>query len=51
VAINELVLGVNIALERAALIECPVFDQNDSQRVEVNELVSAVNSALSGCDG
>jgi hypothetical protein len=50
VAVNELVLGVNIALERAAVAACPAFDQNDSQRVEVDELVDAVNNSLKGCD-
>jgi hypothetical protein len=50
VSVNELVLGVNIALARAALAACPAFDQNDSQGVEVNELVAAVNRALRGCD-
>ena len=50
VSVNELVLGVNIALARTALAACPPFDQNDSQRVEVNELVAAVNRALQGCN-
>jgi hypothetical protein len=50
VSVNELVLGVNIALARDTLAACPPFDQNDSQRVEVNELVAAVNRALHGCN-
>jgi hypothetical protein len=50
VAVNELVVGVNIALEQAALAACPAFDRNLSQRVEVNELVAAVNNALHGCN-
>jgi hypothetical protein len=50
VSINELVLGVNIALARATLAACPPFDQNDSGGVEVNELVAAVNRALQGCN-
>jgi hypothetical protein len=51
VSVDELVLGVNIALDRAALAACPVLDQNSSGRVEINELVSAVNSAVNGCEG
>jgi len=50
VSVNELVLGVNIALAQAALTTCPAFDENDSQRVEVHELVAAVNRALHGCN-
>lgn len=49
VAVNELVLGVNIALDRAALQVCPSFDSDDSGTVAVNELVAAVNNALRGC--
>jgi hypothetical protein len=49
VKVNELVLGVNIALDRADLDECPEFDRNASNGVEVNELVSGVNSLLRGC--
>lgn len=49
VAVNELVLGVNIALDRAELSACEVFDPNDSGGVEVNELVTGVNNALRGC--
>jgi plastocyanin len=49
VAVNELVIGVNIALERAGLDRCASFDANDDQRVAVNELVAAVNNALRGC--
>lgn len=49
VFVNELVSGVNIALDRAALSACPSFDTNDSDAVEVNELVTGVNNALRGC--
>jgi len=50
VSINELVLGVNIALDGAPLDACPAFDQNGSGRVEINELVAATKNALEGCD-
>lgn len=49
VSVNELVVGVNIALDRAAVSACPVFDTDSSGAVAVNELVVAVNAALRGC--
>lgn len=49
VQVNELVTGVNIALDRAELAACPQFDTNASSSVEVNELVLGVNSLLRGC--
>lgn len=49
VAVNELVTGVNIALDRAEITACPSFDTNSSNTVEVNELVTGVNNALRGC--
>lgn len=49
VLVNELIRGVNIALDRADLSQCPSFDINSSLSVEVNELVTGVNNALRGC--
>jgi cysteine-rich repeat protein len=49
VAVHELVLGVNIALERADLSACSGFDADGDQRVMVNELVRGVADALLGC--
>jgi hypothetical protein len=51
VAINELIRGVNIALELAPLTACPVFDANGDERVSISELIVAVNNALDGCAG
>lgn len=51
VAVNELVLGVNIALEKAELTECAPFDESDDSRVSVSELIQGVNNALAGCAG
>lgn len=51
VAVNELVLGVNIALGGAALDACPDYDANASGGVGVEELIAAVNDALQGCPG
>lgn len=49
VTVNELVTGVNIALDRAALSTCPQFDADSSGGVAVNELVQGVNNLLRGC--
>jgi len=49
VAVNELVLGVNIALGMEEVSACSGFDGDGSGEVTVDELVTAVNNALSGC--
>lgn len=49
VAINELVLAVNIALDTQDVRACSAADANHDSRVTVDELVRAVNVALSGC--
>ena len=49
VSINELITGVNIALDRAPVERCPPFDANENLRVEINELVTGVNNDLGGC--
>jgi hypothetical protein len=49
VAINELILGVNISLGSAELSRCTAFDRNDSDGVEINELIGGVNASLNGC--
>jgi len=49
VAVNELILGVNIALGRQQLAACPEFDENTQEGVEINELITAVDNALNGC--
>jgi hypothetical protein len=47
--IDELVRGVNILLERAALELCPSLDASGDGTVAVNELVRAVADLLYGC--
>lgn len=47
--VSELVTGVNMALERLPVDNCPEFDPGGDERVGVNELVAAVNNALAGC--
>ena len=49
VKIGELILGVNIALDKQPLAACPVFDRDDSGDVGVGELIAAVRNALNGC--
>lgn len=49
VSINELILGVNIAVGQQPLSACPAFDVNMDGSVRINELVAAVNAALMGC--
>jgi hypothetical protein len=46
VAINELITGVRIALNEAAVDICSRLDANASGAVEINELIRAVNEAL-----
>lgn len=49
VTINEIILGVNIAIGAQPITACPAFDPSGSGGVEINELIAAVNNALSGC--
>jgi len=49
VAINELVLGVNIALGSAVVEDCPKVDRNGDGKVTIDELLTAVRAALEGC--
>src|SRR5262249_10538905 len=50
VTVNELVLGVNIALDNAPLDQCQAFDTDGSGDVTINEIIAAVSSALNGCN-
>lgn len=49
VMINEVVTGVNIALDRAGVDTCIQADVDRDGSVHVNELVASVNSILRGC--
>lgn len=51
VAINELLVGVNIVTGAAQVSACPVLDRNDDGTVSISELVQAVNNGLNGCPG
>jgi len=49
VDVNELVLGVNMALGNQPLSACPSFDCHHDSVVAIDCLVQAVKSALDGC--
>ena len=49
VAVNELVLGVNIVLERVPVTTCLSLDRDGNGTVTVDELVASVNNALRNC--
>jgi cysteine-rich repeat protein len=49
VAINELVLAVQVALGSAGADRCGAADLNGDGAVTIQELIAAVNVALSGC--
>jgi DNA-binding beta-propeller fold protein YncE len=46
--IDELIIGINIALDNLPLSACAQFDGNGDARVTIDELIEAVNAALSG---
>jgi hypothetical protein len=49
VTIDELIRGVNIALDNLPSTECPAFDVSGDATVTIDELLAAVNRALNGC--
>src|SRR5262249_38468410 len=49
VTIDELIKGVSILLEIIGFPSCPAMDVDGNGTVAINELVAAVNAALSGC--
>src|SRR5215467_15031109 len=49
VAINELILCVNVALGSSQLNTCEACDANGDGMVSINELIGAVNNALQSC--
>ena len=51
VEVNELIIGVNIALGNSQTSACPSFDTNSDGSVAINELISGVNALLNGCAG
>ncbi|HVN86045.1 MAG TPA: hypothetical protein VMW17_14495 [Candidatus Binatia bacterium] len=51
VTVDELVVGVNIALGSLNVELCRALDPDMNDRVEVDALVKAVNNSLVGCPG
>lgn len=49
VAINELILGVNMSLGTAPLSACAAFDANGDDEIGINELVTGVNNSTGTC--
>ena len=49
VSIDEIILGINIAVGERAVAVCDSFDAGGDGAVSVDELVGAVNAALNGC--
>jgi parallel beta-helix repeat protein len=48
VTIDELVLGLDIALDQASLIACRALDRNRDGAVGIDDLIAAIDAALSG---
>jgi hypothetical protein len=49
VTVDEVILGVNIALGTTSIDVCPAMDTSGDGMVTVDEVITAVNSALDGC--
>jgi len=49
VTVDELIIGVNVALGEAPLSACPSFDASNDGSVTVDELVFCVHEALTEC--
>jgi len=49
VTVDELILGVNIALGSQDISACEAFDTDGDDQATVSELVQGVNNALGGC--
>jgi len=49
VAVNELIVMVNISLEQQPTSNCPIADKNGDGAVTITEIITAVNYALTQC--
>jgi hypothetical protein len=47
--VDELIVGVNIALGETSIDACLAFDAGGDGQVTVDEILLAVNNALDGC--
>src|ERR1700675_3448696 len=51
VTVDDILIGVNIALGNASVDQRPAMDANGDGQVSVDELITAVNNSLQGCPG
>jgi hypothetical protein len=51
VNINEIVLGVGVALGNTPIRACQAIDVNRDEAATINELLTAVGNSVSGCGG
>jgi len=49
VTVDEIIVGVNIALGETDIAVCPAFDADGNGTVTVDELVQGIDNALNGC--
>jgi hypothetical protein len=49
VTVDDLILGVNIALGNQPISRCTAADRDGNGQIAVSELITAVNRALGGC--
>lgn len=49
VSVDELLIGIRVALGERPPADCLAFDRDGNGRVDVDELVGAVGAALDGC--
>jgi hypothetical protein len=49
VTVNELIVGIRVALGSASLDECTSIDADGDRNVTIGEIIAAVNVALDGC--
>lgn len=49
IAVSELLRGVSISLEADSVVRCVAADRDGDKRVTVDEVLTAVGSALDGC--
>jgi hypothetical protein len=49
VSINEVIIGVIVALNGGSVDVCLILDADGDQVITIDELILAVNAALLGC--
>lgn len=49
VRVNEVITGVNIALDNQPLSQCPAADANGDGQVTIGEVIAAVGDVINGC--